>query len=120
MDAVALERSVVARGALRLRVAAQDLPPGGRVAVSIRPHHIVLVPVRETSRLPGRHGDNILTGTIERASFLGDSADYRVHVDGSDLVLRVAAPPSLRLPPGDPVSLAVAPESCLALPPDEE
>ncbi len=41
--------------------------------------------------------------------------DYQVQVEGSDVTLRVAAPPSLRLRPGEDVSLAVAPAACIPL-----
>ncbi|MBI2153162.1 MAG: TOBE domain-containing protein [Candidatus Rokubacteria bacterium] len=41
--------------------------------------------------------------------------DYQVQVEGSDLILCVAAPPSLRLQPGQAVSLVVAPAACVPL-----
>ena len=46
---------------------------------------------------------------------LGDAVDYQVQVSGTDVVLRVTAPPPVRASPGDAVTLAVAPEACVPL-----
>jgi iron(III) transport system ATP-binding protein len=111
VDAVAAEPGIAARGSLRLRVAAADLEPGAPVAVSIRPHEIRLV-------IPGHPappGGNVLRGTVQRVSYLGDAVDYQVGVSGSDVALRVTAPPPARFDPGDQVTLAVAPEACVPL-----
>jgi hypothetical protein len=48
-------------------------------------------------------------------SYLGDAVDYQVRVNGSDVVLRVTAPPPPRFGAGDAVTLAVAPEACVPL-----
>jgi iron(III) transport system ATP-binding protein len=111
VDAVAAEPGVVTRGALRLRVAAADLTPGTPVVVSIRPHEIQMGP-DGSSAPPTR---NVLAGTVARVSYLGDAVDYQVLVTGSDVVLRVAAPPPAGFRPGESVTLAVAPEACLPL-----
>ena len=58
---------------------------------------------------------NVVTGTIQRTSYLGDAVDYQVMVNDSDVILRVSAPPPVRLRPGDPVTLAIPPESCVPL-----
>ena len=116
VDAVAAEPGVVIRGTLRLRVAGGDLRPGARVTVSIRPHAVSLVP--DGQGPPPT--ENVLRGTVERASYLGEALDYQVRLEGSDLVLRVSAPPTRRLSPGDPVRLAVAAEACIPLAGEEE
>jgi hypothetical protein len=59
---------------------------------------------------------NVLRAIVRRASYLGSTVDYQVEVEGTDVALRVTAPVSLRLRPGDPVSLAIAPAACVALP----
>jgi hypothetical protein len=51
--------------------------------------------------------------------FLGDAADYLVRIDMTDVVLRVAVPPSLRVAVGEVVTLAIASESCAPLPVEE-
>jgi iron(III) transport system ATP-binding protein len=56
---------------------------------------------------------NELLGTILRASFLGDGVDYQVQVADSDLVLRVTAPASPRLRPGEAVVLRIDAAACV-------
>jgi iron(III) transport system ATP-binding protein len=116
IDGVAEGTGVVARGRLRLRVAAADLTPGAPVAVSIRPHQIELA----ARALPGASAGpeaNVFAGTVVRASYLGDGVDYQVQIDDSDVVLRVAgpAPPRVRL--GEKVTAIVAAGACVPLPP---
>ena len=67
---------------------------------------------------PGRSapaGANTLLGAIQRTSYLGDAVDYHVRVNGSDVLLRVTAPPPARFGAGDTVTLAIAPEACVPL-----
>ena len=116
VDGVAVEPGVVARGGLRLRVAVTGLKPGAPVAVSIRPHEIILV----TGDRATPPGHNVLTGVVQRTSYLGDAVDYQVRVNESDVTLRVTAPTSIRLGPGVGVRLAVAPEACVPLIEPEE
>ncbi|MBI3637868.1 MAG: ABC transporter ATP-binding protein, partial [Candidatus Rokubacteria bacterium] len=108
LDAVAAEPGAVARGALRLRVAATNLQPGAAVALSIRPHEIVLE--------RGRDGDNTTTGVVERAAYLGDAVDYQIRLDGTDVTLRVTTAPPLARRPGERVTLAIPPAACVPLP----
>lgn len=105
MDGVAVGPGVVTRGTLRLRVASFGLKSGARVTVSIRPHEIELV-LDHQARALARGGENLLRGMVQRVSYL---------VEGSDVILRVAAPPLLRFQPGEAVSLAVAPAACVPL-----
>ena len=90
-----------------------ELTPGAAAVVSIRPHQIELVTERPQRQAALR--DNLLRGRIRRASYLGDTIDFVVEVEGSDLVLRVSAPASARLRPGDTVTLGVAQEVCVPL-----
>lgn len=112
VDGIATEPDVVTRGPLRLRVASANLVRGAPVAVSIRPHEIELT-TDGAGSVAGR--GNLLQGTVRRVSYLGAAVDYQVQVDGSDVILRVAASPSLRLRPGEAVSLCVAPAVCIPL-----
>jgi len=43
---------------------------------------------------------NVVAGTIQRTSYLGDAVDYQVMANDSDVILRVNAPPPVRLRPG--------------------
>src|SRR5437899_8135986 len=111
VDAVAATPDAVTRGALRLRRAIAQLPPGARVSVSIRPHEIAFANTAD-----GRAGDNVLSGRIRRVSYLGDAVDYQVELADSDVVLRVAAAPVLRLRAGEAVRLTIPPSACVPLP----
>jgi NAD(P)H-flavin reductase len=66
----------------------------------------------------GGDGDNVLRGTVLRASYLGDAVDYQVQLAEGDTVLRVAGPTPLRARPGESVSLRIPAVACIPLPPD--
>jgi ABC-type Fe3+/spermidine/putrescine transport system ATPase subunit len=103
----------VARGRLRLQVAAADLQPGTPIVISIRPHLIEIVTGKPG---PVAGADtNVLTGTVQRSSYLGDAVDYQVEIDEGGIVLRVAGPTPPRVRAGERVSLRVAPASCVPL-----
>jgi len=114
IDAIAEGPGTVARGGLRLRVAADGLTPRVPAVVSIRPHQIALgrTPPSEATGL------NVLTGSVIRASYLGDTVDYQSGLDGSDVVLRVTGPAPARARAGEPVAVTVPPEACVLLPAD--
>jgi iron(III) transport system ATP-binding protein len=113
IDAVADGERSVARGALRLRVAAAGPPPRGQVVVSIRPHQIAIGP----AAAPHATDDgNVLAGTVLRASYLGEAVDYQVALDGSDVVLRVTGPAPARVRAGEPVTVTVPATACVLLP----
>jgi iron(III) transport system ATP-binding protein len=115
VEGVAVAADTIAVGSLRLRVASAGLASGARVAVSIRPHDIALA-----SPGSGATGVNALRGTVQRASFLGDSVDCQVRVAESDVVLRVAAPAAHRVRPGEAVGLSIDPAACVPLAATEE
>jgi iron(III) transport system ATP-binding protein len=116
LEAVAMGPDRVAHGRLRLRVGAGGLVPGARVTLSIRPHDIALAAPEHTAA-PGM---NVMSGTVQRASFLGDGVDYQVHVVDSDVMLRVTAPVAPRLRVAEAVSLSIDPAACIALAASEE
>ena len=117
IDAVADGSGSVARGRLRLRVAADGLTPGTPAVVSIRPHVITLGPRGDAPTPPV--GANTLAGTVRRASYLGDTVDYQVGLGDSDVVLRVTGPTPARARAGDPVLVTVPAEACVLLPADD-
>ena len=112
VEAMAESADVMARGRLRLRVAAR-LEPGTRVAVCIRPHQIELRPARGEEAAAG--SPNVLRGMVRRASFLGDSVDYEIAVSDSDVILRATTAPATRIQPGELVALHIAPADCIPL-----
>ncbi len=117
IDGVADGPATVARGGLRVRVAADRLTPGRPAVISIRPHLIVLVPRADSPTSAA--GTNTLAGTVLRASYLGDTVDYQVALEGGDVTLRVAGPTPARARAGDPVTLTVPAEACVLLPDDD-
>jgi iron(III) transport system ATP-binding protein len=116
VDGIVTEPGMVTRGGVRLRVASADLTVGDPVTVSIRPHQIELVGDHQAGSVTAR-GDNLIRGTVQRASYLGDAVDCQVTIEGSDVILRVAAPVPLGagLRQGETVRLAVAPTACIPL-----
>ena len=104
VEATASGPSSVAKGPLSLQIAADGLAPGSPVLVSIRPHEIKFAPASAANMLPA---------TVRRASYLGTAVDYEVQVNASELVLRVTAPVSPRLKPGDTATLAIDPAACV-------
>ena len=111
LDAVTAEPGFAVRGALRIQLASRDTAPGAPIVVSIRPHEIELV----TAGRATPEGANLVAGSVQRASYLGDAVDYQVQVSGTDIVLRVTATPPMRVAAGASVTLAIAPEACVLL-----
>jgi len=112
VDAVAESPNRVARGGLRLHVATTDMEPGASVAISIRPH---LIEIIRGTTAPSA-GANLLAGTVQRSSYLGDSMDYQVEVDASGVVLRVVGPTPPRVSVvGERMTLRIAPASGVPL-----
>jgi iron(III) transport system ATP-binding protein len=113
IEVTAVAPDTVARGDLRLRIAPGHLERGAALAVSIRPHQIEIAPGAPAGSPPG--GANVLRGTIRRASYLGTAVDYQVQLDGTDLVVRVSAPVSVRLAAGAVATLRIDPAACVPL-----
>jgi ABC-type Fe3+/spermidine/putrescine transport system ATPase subunit len=116
IDAVADGPNTVTRGGLRLRVAADGLAPRAPTVVSIRPHQIGLGPCPAPGASGATADANVLAGTLVRASYLGDTVDYQVRLDDTDVVLRIIGPAPARARAGDAVGVTVAPEACVLLP----
>ncbi len=79
------------------------------VYLCIRPHDVVLV---DGDAAPG--GANTLVGRIARATFLGESREYLVDLDGGG-TLRAATRPSQRLAAGTRVHALLDPAHCRVL-----
>ncbi|MBI4251926.1 MAG: ABC transporter ATP-binding protein [Candidatus Tectomicrobia bacterium] len=84
---------------------AEEVEPGERVTVSIRPEHISI------EGAPA--GPNRVEGTLTEAIYLGQSWDCRVRV--KDVSLRVQAQGEVSLRPGQQVALGVLPRRCVLL-----
>jgi iron(III) transport system ATP-binding protein len=112
VDGVVSEPGVVVHDGVRLRVATADAKTGATVAVSIRPHAITLIP--GTNAHAAGADDNVLSGVVKRASYLGAGVDYEVDVAG--VTLRAAASAATRIMPGTEVALVIPIAACLPLP----
>lgn len=119
VEGIMTEPGVMTRGGLRLRMAQARLAIGDPVVLSIRPHTIQLLTDHPTGPASVQ-GGNSFRGKVRRASYLGDAVDYEIQVEGSDLILRVAASPGLRAGQGEPVRLFVPPSACIPLAESEE
>ena len=118
IEGVAESPHTLARGRLRLRLG-WGLTPGARVAVSVRPHDIVLASAAGAEPGPRTPGFlNVLNGTVLRRNFLGETMDYQVKVD-DDVVLRVTAPAGCRFGVGEAVKVSINPAVCVPLGGDE-
>ncbi len=111
VDGVAVAADVVEHDGARFAVAAGRFTTGDRITLSIRPHQIQLVDAPPA----GGTTPGLLTATIKRATFLGDSLDYEVAIGASGPVLRVIGTVARRLVPGEAVGLRIDPAACVPL-----
>jgi ABC-type Fe3+/spermidine/putrescine transport system ATPase subunit len=102
-------------GGLALHVAdARGAAPGAAIALSVRPHRILVVPDATPAR---DRGWNVVAGAVVRVAYFGDALDVQVRADGGT-GLRLTALPEAGLAVGQPVTLAIPPEACVVLPPE--
>ncbi len=84
-----------------LQVASPILPqvgPGQRVLLFLRPNEVELLAAEAPD------GENIFNATVEKATYLGDTMDYRLTL-GPGLEVRAQADARKRFPPGTGVRL---------------
>ena len=85
-----------------------DFAPNGEAIVSIRPHQIVM-------GTPGNgEGGNRVTGTVDRAVYLGAQRHYLVALD-SGTRLQVLTPSGTIAKAGERVGLSLPERHCRAL-----
>ncbi len=100
---------VVRVGGLQMRIPAlAEASPGQRVLLFLRPNEIELLRPDE----PG--GQNVFEARVEKATYLGDSMDYRL-IFGQDLTLRVQTDAQRRFGQGAPVRLRFPRVRCWAI-----
>ncbi|HEY7140389.1 MAG TPA: ABC transporter ATP-binding protein [Methylomirabilota bacterium] len=112
---LAADGRVACEGGLDLVTAAgREHPPGEAVAVSIRPHTVALAPAAGAGAAPAADARlNVLTGTVTRASYFGDSIDYQVAIAGTACTLRAAGAPDAQLAVGQAVVVRIAADRCI-------
>ncbi len=92
---------VETRGGLRLRVAGGPAAPGERVAVVIRPEHVVPAPAADApNRLPAR---------ARSTTYLGALTRHRLAVGEEELVMETHAARPAPLAPGGELEIALDP-----------
>jgi iron(III) transport system ATP-binding protein len=94
-----------------LKLTAGALPqtvPGQRVLLFVRPNEIELLGPDEAA------GENVFQAQVEKATYLGDSMDYRLAF-GQGLALRVQGDAQRRFSPGARVRLRLPRIRCWAL-----
>jgi iron(III) transport system ATP-binding protein len=87
-------------------LAAQELRPDERVAVSVRPEDVELAEVRPA-------GDNVWQGHVDQKIFLGEAVDFQVKVGTRTLLSR--RHPTLRTKIGDAIFVQLDPKKCVVL-----
>jgi iron(III) transport system ATP-binding protein len=111
VDATSIE---VAQERRTLRLAPQENGGrGARAKVCFRPHDVQIL--GPPGSLPPE--TNLLDGRLVRHTYLGDTRDYVVALDGGTL-LRVTADPSCVVPIGERVRLAIPSAKCHLLAPE--
>ncbi|MGK7867189.1 ABC transporter ATP-binding protein [Falsiroseomonas sp. E2-1-a20] len=86
------------------QVPGADTAKGGDILVSVRPQSIGLHRERPAGSAP------MLAGVVSQRTFLGETWDYVVNAEGSDLRLRATAPPLQIHEVGEPVWMAFDPQ----------
>lgn len=99
-------RALVAASGLEISAPVPDeMVPGQKVLLFIRPNNIELLPQSH----PG--GANTFSGMVDKMTYLGDRNDYRVRL-GDELTLRVQTDGKVRFGEGDPVCVGLPVELC--------
>jgi iron(III) transport system ATP-binding protein len=100
-----------------LAIVAKDMAPGvsvgHEVALSIRPHSIIMDPV-ECAIADG--AVNCYTAVIEHHDYFGEFREYKVRLENSDIQLSVVTPTQIRHQVQDQVAVRILPENCRVVP----
>lgn len=89
-------------------------PDNASIAVSLRPHDIVLSRQALPIGTVTSSGHHCYPGTVRECFYFGDSLDYVISIaDKCDL--RVIKPPGDRLSPGEAISIQIHPRNCIVV-----
>ncbi|WP_088890064.1 ABC transporter ATP-binding protein [Leptolyngbya ohadii] len=98
-------------------IAAEDraagVVPGNEVALSVRPHSIIMDPLH---CINDPSGANCFTAIVEKQEYYGEFRDYQVRLEQSPITLSVVTPPHIRHQVGDRMMVAIPPEACRVVP----
>ncbi|MCU0565921.1 MAG: ABC transporter ATP-binding protein [Oculatellaceae cyanobacterium Prado106] len=102
-------------------IAAEDwavgVSAGHEVALSVRPHSIIMDPIDCPSSHPNA---NCFTAWVEHHDYYGEFREYQVRLDQSDIILSVVTPPQVRHRIGEQMSLAIPAHACRVVPRSEK
>ncbi|OKH25087.1 ABC transporter ATP-binding protein [Chroogloeocystis siderophila] len=87
--------------------------PGDAVALSVRPHSIIMDSVYCPTDNPEM---NCFSAWVEHHNYYGEFRDYTVRLDNSDIVLSVVTSPHVRHQIGEQMYLAIPAECCRVVP----
>ena len=89
-------------------------PQDSSIAVSLRPHDIVLS--RDTKEIGSvtPSGHHCFPGVVRECFYFGDSLDYVISI-GDNCELRVIKPPGDRLRPNEAISVQIHPDKCIVV-----
>ena len=91
-----------------------NLPPSGRVLLSIRPEEVIVHP---TAADGSSDGPNRLPGTLSFMRDLGSSVEFRIDVAGKEIIALSRPQDRPPVEPGGALSVELPPGSCVVLPP---
>lgn len=83
--------------------------PGQAVALSVRPHSIIMDPVYCPT---DNTGMNCFSAWVEHHNYYGEFREYTVRLDNSNIVLSVVTSPHVRHQIGEQMYLAIPAECC--------
>lgn len=92
---------------------AAGVSSGHEVALSVRPHSIVMDATDCPSDNPQA---NCFTAWVEHHDYYGEFREYRVRLHNSDIILSVVTPPHIRHRIGEQMALAIPATACRVVP----
>jgi len=87
--------------------------PGHEVALSVRPHSIIM---ESKESLGDPSGKNYFIARIEHHDYYGEFREYTVRLNQSEIILTVVTAPQIRYAIGEEMYLAIPPEACRIVP----
>lgn len=92
---------------------ADGLQVGQSVALSVRPHSIVMNPI---DCAENSSGINCFIVQVEQQDYFGEFREYKVRLEQSELCLSVVTSPNIRHQVGDRLAVKIPPEHCRIVP----
>jgi iron(III) transport system ATP-binding protein len=107
------DRVDVSGVSLRAEDRATGLQAGQSVALSVRPHSIIMDPIDCGI---DSNSANCFTVQVQQQSYFGEFREYQVRLEHSEVCLSVVTSPSIRHQVGDRLVVQIPPEHCRIVP----